>query len=53
MRHSGKFELCWRSGGDFNRASEGLGRDLQELCGVAKVEPEFDPSLAGFNTGIR
>src|SRR4051794_29480459 len=26
---------------------ERLGRDLQELCGIAKVEPGFDPVIGG------
>lgn len=32
---------------DFSRQPERLGRDLQELCGVAKVEPRFDPVIDG------
>lgn len=33
----------------YNRACqpERLGRDLQELCGVAKVKPGFDPVIGG------
>jgi hypothetical protein len=29
----------------FSGQAERLGRDLQELCGVAKVEPGFDPVI--------
>src|ERR1700746_1241696 len=29
----------------FNGQAERLGCDLQELCGVAKVEPWFDPVI--------
>src|ERR1700742_5021478 len=31
----------------FSGQSERLGRDLQELCGVAKVKPGFDPVIGG------
>src|ERR1700716_1839965 len=31
----------------FSRQPERLGRDLQDLCGVAKVEPRLDPVLPG------
>jgi len=31
----------------FGGQPERLGRDLQELCGVAKVEPGFDPIIDG------
>jgi hypothetical protein len=31
----------------FSGQPERLGRDLQELCGVAKVEPGFDPVIGG------
>src|SRR5260370_24997123 len=31
----------------FSRQPERLGRDLQNLCGVAKVEPRLDPVLRG------
>src|SRR3984957_15463690 len=31
----------------FSGQAERLGRDLQELCGVAKVEPGFDPVIGG------
>ena len=31
----------------FGRQPERLGRDLQELCGVAEVEPGLDPVLGG------
>ena len=34
------FDLAGLSG-----QAERLGRDLQELCGVAKVEPGFDPVI--------
>ena len=36
------FDLAGLSG-----EAERLGRDLQELCGVAKVEPGFDPFIGG------
>jgi hypothetical protein len=36
----------------FSRQPERLGRDLQDLCGVAKVEPSSIPSSAGLNTGM-
>ncbi len=31
----------------FSGQPERLGRDFQELCGVAKVEPRFDLVLGG------
>src|SRR3979409_533402 len=31
----------------FSRQPERLGRDLHDLCGVAKVEPRLDPLLPG------
>jgi hypothetical protein len=34
----------------FSRQPERLGRDLQDLCRVAKVEPGSIPSSAGLNT---
>ena len=30
----------------FSGQAERLGCDLQELCGVAKVEPGFDPVIS-------
>ena len=34
----------------FRGQPQRLGRDLQELCGVAEVEPGFDPVIGGVRT---
>ena len=37
----------------FGGEPQRLRRDLQELRGLAQVEPRLDPILGGLNTGMR